>query len=131
MDSFTIRGENGSIKVSVSDTLGTDRDGQVLKGRVEIQQSNFRASGEILFSSKEVEEFSRALQRCYEQLKGEALFMPRGEGLEVRVGLHEVQGCYREHPSSPTELVFAFPTDQSYFQPTLTELQEFLALFGV
>lgn len=79
MNGFTIKSKQGFIRFELKEVQGFPEEtsqfgGYDAKGIVEIKSRNFYVLGDLWFTTGDVYEFYKQLDKCYRNLKGTAVF---------------------------------------------------------
>lgn len=89
MNGFTIKCKQGFIRIELQNASGFPKEtshfgGYDAEGIVEIKSGNYYVLGEIWFTTGNVYEFYKQLDKCYRELKGMAVFWNYETSSETR-----------------------------------------------
>src|SRR5581483_3485880 len=119
-------------------TLGTGADANWVTGEAEMTISGgdvFRAHRGVAFRAEQLARFRDDLRRLLADLEGEAILdhMEDEVGCTIRLrkGTGELDAFIRQHVPFVELRVHGVPTDQSYLQETLRQLDALVAEFPV
>jgi len=140
MNEFVVIGKQGFIRIELIKAFGFPKEtshfgGYDAQGITEIKSGNYYVKGELWFSTGEVYEFYKQLERCYRELKGEATFWNAEANLRIdikfnRLGQIIIQGYFKEQTHQGNELQFEIESDQSFLATTLQQLKKFVDHYG-
>jgi hypothetical protein len=140
MEEFTIKGENGFLKILFSKVFGFPDTvgywgGYDNESTVEINSGSFKVKATMYSSTGEVFDFYEQLLKANELLTGSVHLCNYEHNLDVEVkydinGQVLVFGKFSEHSKFDNLLKFEFSTDQSYIQSTLKELKSIVENYG-
>jgi hypothetical protein len=138
--SFTLAGDDGKVVVTAfgyehpNETTGSDANW--LMGAVEAEvgtSGNFSASIGVSLRTDELRDFRNELEELVERLDGEVQLAHLEDQLgainRLTRGRGTMTAFVRVHARA--ELAIELPTDQSYLQETLRELDELVRRFPV
>ena len=140
MNGFTITGKRGFIRIELQNASGFPKDtshfgGYEAEGIIEIKSGNYYIFGELWFTTGDVYDFYKQLDKCYRELNGIAVFSNYENSLELevvfnRLGQVVIQGSFQEKAYVENELQFEIESDQSFLTSTLEELRKFVDHYG-
>lgn len=140
MNGFTIKGKQGFIRIELQTAIGFPKDtshfgGYDAEGIVEIKSGNYYVLGELWFTTGEVYEFYKQLDKSYRELKGMAVFWNYDASMKLEVvfnhlGQVVLQGYFKEKTPMDNELQFEMESDQSFISSTLEDLGKFVDYYG-
>ncbi|MGG3452302.1 hypothetical protein ABER98_21125 [Domibacillus aminovorans] len=140
MNEFVVKGKNGFIRIELHKASGYPEDtshfgGYDAEGIAEIKSGNYYVLGELWFTTGEVYEFYKQLEKCYRELTGSAVFWNSESSLKIEVifnnlGQVILQGYFKEEPHLENELQFEIESDQSFLASTVEELKRFVDYYG-
>lgn len=140
MNEFTIKGEQGFIRIELQNVIGFPEEtshfgGYDAEGIVEIKSGNYYVLGELWFTTADVYEFYKQLDNCYRELKGMAVFWNYETSLKLEVVFNHLgqvilQGYFKEKAHMENELQFEMESDQSFLTSTLEDLRKFVDHYG-
>ena len=140
MNEFTIKGEQGFIRIELQNVIGFPEEtshfgGYDAEGIVEIKSGNYYVLGEMWFSTGDVYKFYTQLEKCYRDLKGKATFWNYETSLKLEIVINHLgqivlQGYFKERTLLENELQFEIESDQSFLSSTLVDLRRFVDHYG-
>ncbi|MFJ7952784.1 hypothetical protein ACIQZG_14770 [Lysinibacillus sp. NPDC096418] len=140
MNGFTIKGKQGFIRIELQKVSGFPKDtshfgGYDAEGNVEIESGNYYVLGELWFTTGDVYEFYKQLDKCYCELKGMATFGNYETSIKIEVVFNQLgtvvlQGYFKEKAHMENELQFEIESDQSFLSSTLEDLRIFVDHYG-
>jgi len=140
MNEFTIKGNQGFVRIKLQNVSGFPKDishfgGYDAEGIVEIKSGNYYVLGELWFTTGDVYEFYKQLDKCYCELKGMATFQNYETSLKLEVVFKELgqvvlQGYFIEKAYMENELQFEIESDQTFLSYTLEDLRTFVGHYG-
>jgi hypothetical protein len=140
MEEFTIKGDNGFLKINIDEVYGFPKitspfGGYDIKNILEINSGNFGVKSTVYSTTGELFDFYEQLQKANEILKGNLYLRNFENNLDAEIkydvnGRVTVLGNFREHSEFSNLLKFEFSTDQSYIQSTLKELKTIVEKYG-
>ena len=139
MNEFTLKGENGSIRLRLDNVIGVaDRPGRqsgyAVFGSIEIHVQSYHVASTLRFSTDRVCEFFDALMKAHDVLDGSARFVSSEHELDLTIEYQKrgqvcIRGSYQTYPGLATRLTFEIISDQSFIASALSELEEIVRLY--
>lgn len=138
---FCLHGSNGKIELTITETLGFPADtsyegGYDVKGSLDIDIGCYVVRfDDYCFSTGVLRGFMEELEKCYETLRGKAVYKRLWENdfaftLEMTDSGHAVvNGTFQEDPVMNNKLTFELQTDQTYVKPVISDLRKIIRLF--
>ncbi|NPV90892.1 MAG: hypothetical protein HPY50_08975 [Firmicutes bacterium] len=130
---FGLNGTNGFIKIRIQELYDIPHytSGWDARGDVEIECDHYKASGEIYFSTGQIDDFYQQLKKCQDIVKGTANFENYELNLKFTLtydssGHVSIEGSYQEYPHRKSKLYFEIDSDQSFFNETLKQLRKII-----
>ncbi len=141
MNEFKIVGKQGFIRIELNEVFGFPNQtsylgGYDVKGKIEIRSGNYYVKdAELWFSTGQVYEFFIRLQKCNQNLKGNATFSESENILKLdlsfnRLGQINIQGHFQELAHQENILQFEIESDQSYLESTIQQLKNIVDHYG-
>ncbi|MDF2067623.1 hypothetical protein [Bacillus sp. Cr_A10] len=141
MNEFKIVGKQGFIRIELNEVYGFPNQtsylgGYDVKGKIEIRSGNYYVKdAELWFSTGQVYEFFIQLQKCNNNLKGNATFSESENILKLdlsfnRLGQINIQGHFQELAHQENILQFEIESDQSYLESTIQQLKNIVDHYG-
>ncbi len=140
MERFTIKGNDGFIKIGIKEVFGfpnktSHTGGYDCMADIEINIPGYRATGDFYTSTGELFEFFSSLKQGQENLNGIAEYLTLEGNLNINVTYNElgqvrILGFFQQSMHIETLLKFEISSDQSYIKYTLDELEILVKKYG-
>src|ERR1700741_2294365 len=138
MEEFTLKGENGFIRLSLGTIHGFPertcwQGGYEADGVLEIQVETYHVKSRLDFSTGQIYDFFIALSNAHSALNGIAQFKSFEYELELSVeyrqrGQVRIAGFYKMLHHLETKLVFEILSDQSFISSGIKELENIVKM---
>jgi len=140
MDSFEIKGDNGLLRISISEVFGFPNQtshfgGYDCRADIEIRVPSYFVKGDFYTTTGEIFNFYEALNKCQKEIKGDAKYSTSEGNLELNVnfdelGHTEVYGRFQQTMGIGNNLSFEIKSDQSFIKYTVYQLLEIFKKYG-
>lgn len=140
MESFTLKGENGYIKINLEQVFDFPNNtchwgGYDAKANIEIQSGNFKVNSSFYTSTGEIFLFYNSLKENNDLLSGKVFYKNYEENTFItltydNIGHITIEGTFSEENEFSNKLDFEFNTDQSYIKYTINELESIVKKYG-
>ncbi|RZK22837.1 MAG: hypothetical protein EOO56_07120 [Hymenobacter sp.] len=140
LDRFTIRGENGAIKIILTEVFNFPNStcpwgGYDALATVKIKAGDFRVIAEFYLSTGQIYDLLQHLLVCNEQLCGAVQFASYEGNLKFTAqydnsGHISLSGSFRANSQFNNKLRFVIATDQTFIQKTIRQLTVIVAKYG-
>ncbi|MBW8361090.1 MAG: hypothetical protein K0M56_02750 [Kaistella sp.] len=140
MESFTLKGENGYIKIILQDVFDFPHrtchwGGYDAKAKIEIKSGNFQVNSSFYTSTGELFLLYESLKESNELLKGKVLYKNYEENTFIsltydNLGHIIIEGSFSEENLLYNVLKYEFNSDQSYIKYSLLELDIIAKKYG-
>jgi hypothetical protein len=140
MESFEIKGDNGTLKIGLKEVFGypdqtSPFGGYDAKATIEIEVPNYHVLGDFYTTTGEIFSFDKALKKCQEELKGEAEYLTYEGNFGVKINYTEsgrikIRGKFQQHLGIENCLSFEISGDQSFMKFTIDQLALILKKYG-
>ena|SRR5690606_5688528 len=140
MESFTLKGENGYIKIELEQIFDFPNrtchwGGYDAKAKIEIKSGNFKVNSSFYTSTGEIYLFYKSLKESNTFLSGQIFYKNYEENTLItltydNMGHIVIDGTFSEENQFNNKLDFEFNTDQSYIKYTINELENIINKYG-
>lgn len=140
MKALSITDTSSSIEIIIEEVFGfpdkTDCDeGYKLKGNLIYKAGCFSATTYIYFMTYELYIFYKQLEKCYNKLRGTAVFTDTNEQFVLQFefdkrGHVKLSGVWGDGSQENPVLQFEFTTDQTYLREPLASIKAILEVLG-
>ncbi len=140
MDSFTIKGDDNFITITIEEVYEfPDKTcswgGYDTRAIIEINSSNFRVKSHLYTSTGEMFVFFQQLKECNSKLTGTAIYQSYEGNLKFtasydNLGHVSISGEFSKQDILDNRLRFTFNTDQSFIKYTIDELDLIASKYG-
>jgi len=137
---FDIIGCNQHIRLNVDEVFGYPNEisyggGYGAKGTININVGPYKVCTNHYFTTGELYTFFQQLQKCYDNIKGEAVLLNIEHALNLKISFGKfgnvvVSGKFQERQDVSNILYFEMDTDQAAIFDALTSLKVLCRLFG-
>ncbi|MFT6937660.1 MAG: hypothetical protein ACJA1N_001964 [Saprospiraceae bacterium] len=140
MNNFEIKGDNGFLKVKIINVFGypnrtSHLGGYECRASIEINIPSYQVKGTFYTSTGEIFRFYEELNKCQNELKGEAEYITAEPNLEINIkynnmGQTKITGKFQQTLSNSNCLEFEIDSDQSFIKYTVDDLAEIVRKYG-
>jgi hypothetical protein len=140
MESFTLKGENGYIKIELEQVFDFPNrtchwGGYDAKAKIKITSGNFKVNSSFYTSTGEIYLFYKSLKESNTFLSGQIFYKNYEENTLItltydNMGHVAIEGTFSEENQFNNKIDFEFNTDQSYIKYTLNELENIVNKYG-
>ncbi|HOP10892.1 MAG TPA: hypothetical protein PK629_05315 [Oscillospiraceae bacterium] len=138
---FCLNGDNAKIELIITEILDfpntSIEGGYDVKGILNINIGcYFVRYDNFIFATGVIYRFLEGLEKCYQDLKGEAEYRHLYERdleftLEMTsLGHAVINGTFRENPAVSTKLDFEMSTDQTFIKSAINDIKNVIKGFG-
>ena len=140
MPAFKIKGIDEYIELTIGEIWGFPNEtsyggGYGAKGILSIRAGKYSVAAVHYFTTGELYDFFKALEKCYETVSGAAVLENTERELELKCEFNKlghviVSGTFQANPSVNNMLSFEIITEQTQIKDTLAELKNIYETFG-
>ena len=137
---FRLQGYDEHICLEISEVHGFPNElsyggGYFAQGYLNICVGSYSVCAKHSFTTGELYNFFCQLQKCYDEVSGEAVLENVDHELELKLTFQKTgkvlaTGMFQECPAVNTRLYFEMMTDQSAVAGVLRELKNVYSIFG-
>ena len=140
MNSFSIKGSSGFIKIKIEEVYGYPNETSVFGGydtrsKLRLKSTGFSVNSILWVSTGDIFNFYKELEATQRDLRGTASFNSYENNLSFKicyntVGHMSIVGEFRDNCEESNVLKFEILTDQSYLNRSLGKLRQMVEKYG-
>ena len=140
MDSFSIKGSSGFIKIKIDEAYGFPNETSVFGGydtrsKLKLKSTGFSVDSILWVSTGNIYDFYKELEATQRDLRGIARFTSYENNLSFEISYNEIghvsiSGEFQDNCVEENVLKFEILTDQSYLNRSLGKLRQMVEKYG-